>query len=66
MPEHRMCPVCNHHTSQAIGGKCTVFVPGPPDGPLAVYCDCDCYKVLTGKSLMEKIAESFWGKTEAP
>ena len=60
----RECPECGHYTGQAVGGRCTVFVPGPPGGPWAVMCHHDCYKAMTGKSLMEKFAET-WKKGNA-
>jgi len=55
------CPACGHHTIQAVGGMCTVFVPGPVDGPLAEKCGCDCYKALTGRTMFEDIAATLWG-----
>jgi len=46
---------------------CTVFVPGPADGPLAEKCGCDCYKALTGRTMFEDIAAVLWGsKGDAP
>ena len=53
-----MCPDCGHHTSAAVAGICTVFIPDPDarqGEPLARYCNCDCYKALHGISLMDKI-----------
>ncbi len=55
---YAICPECGHHTSAAVAGRCTVFIPNPhagPQEPLARYCDCDCYKALHGISLMDKI-----------
>lgn len=57
-----VCPVCGHHTSQAVGGVCTVFVPGTdPDGPPAEFCGCDCYKAATGRTMLDAFAEAMWG-----
>jgi hypothetical protein len=52
------CPACGHHTSSCIWGRCTTFVPGPPGGPLAEYCGCECYQAITGRTLNSEIAES--------
>jgi hypothetical protein len=51
---NRMCPECGHHTSACLAGRCTAFVAAPagdPLGRLAVYCNCDCVKAITGTSL---------------
>jgi hypothetical protein len=54
-----MCPGCAHSTSAAVGGICTVFVPGRTDGgPLAEYCGCDCYRATIGRGLMDEFADA--------
>lgn len=59
---YHMCPGCGHHTSAYAGG-CTVFVPlDDQDGMPFRYCGCDCRKVITGKSLIDVVAEALWGK----
>jgi hypothetical protein len=50
-----ICPNCRHHTSAWIGGACSVFVVDHPDHPdyVAFYCGCDCYKVVTGRDVLD-------------
>jgi hypothetical protein len=57
------CPACGHHTSAAVAGRCSTFVPGPADGPLAVYCGCNCYQALTGRDLHDDLAAVLHGPT---
>ena len=56
---HQQCPACGHHTSACLGGRCTAFVPGPPGGPHAAYCDCPCYREITGRDFDGGLAEVF-------
>lgn len=40
---HPVCGTCGHHTSAAVAGRCTVFVPLPEGAPaFARYCNCRC------------------------
>ena len=49
-----MCPGCGHHTSQALGGCCTVLVPDSA-GRVGT-CGCDCARAATGESLHQQFA----------
>lgn len=60
-PIPEVCPGCGHATVHAVGGICSVFVPGPPDGPLAVYCGHDCYRAITGETITDRFARTMWG-----
>lgn len=63
---NQQCPECGHATIGCVAGRCTNFVPGPENGPLAVHCDCDCYAAITGRSMHDDLVDALRLKSPEP